>query len=188
MFGKLFKQKDEKKYQKLFARRLYSCALAKTRDEGFYAHCGVPDSFDGRFDLLLLQIFLILRGCKNRDDYDQLSQDLFDEIFKDMDQVLRERGIGDMGIPKHMRRMMKAFNGRMHAYQIATDPQSLEGVSLLEAIAPDDLRGMLRRNLFGTVEDPAQEHIDLMERYVLDNINEIAISDDGSVTFAEIKV
>ncbi len=124
MFNKLFKQKNEE------ARDLYACALISTRKELFYSKYGVADSFDGRFDLLLLHIFIILRRAMGRDDYQKLSQAIFDIMFKDVDQTLRERGIGDVGIPKHMKKMMLAFNGRMHAYQDA-----LESGDLKEAVA-----------------------------------------------------
>ncbi len=124
MFNKLFKQKNG------LAKDLYASALTNARKEIFYHKYCIPDTFDGRFDLLLLHIFIILNRAMGRDDYRQLSQDIFDVMFKDMDQTLRERGIGDVGIPKHMKKMMKAFNGRMHAYQDA-----LEFDGLKEAIA-----------------------------------------------------
>ncbi len=129
MFNKLFKQKNT------IATDLYANALANTRKEIFYSKHKVPDSFDGRFDLLLLHIFIILRRIKGQGNYDELSQDLFDVMFKDMDQTLREMGIGDVGIPKHMKKMMLAFNGRMHAYEDAIS-------------SPEKLKEVVARNLY----------------------------------------
>lgn len=186
MFGKLLKQKDTQKNSKAVANRLYACALSNTRKEEFYTKAGIPDTFDGRFDLLLLNIFLILRGYMGQAEYESVSQGLFDEVFKDMDQVLREMGIGDMGIPKHQRRMMKAFNGRMHAYQLAIDPDSLNDLDLQD-IKPADLNQALRRNLYGTVENISDLCVAMMEKFVRDNLDGISITHEGDVIFCELK-
>lgn len=181
MFGKLFQRKDTQ----LFSRGLYASALSMTRKPEFYTLGGVPDTFDGRFDLLLLNIFLILRKAMTLDEYEQTSQNLFDEVFRDMDQVLREMGVGDMGIPKHMRRMMKAFNGRMHAYQVAIDPDSVSNLDL-EGLQISDLREALRRNLFGTCDNITDEHLNRMESFVRDNLDKLQINSDGSIEFMNL--
>lgn len=180
MFGKMLKRKDTQ----FFSKNLYSSALGMTRRPDFYTKGGVPDTFDGRFELLLLHVFLILNKLMKREDYDETSQDLFDQVFKDMDQVLRERGIGDMGIPKHMRRMMLAFNGRMHAYQLAISPESLKNIDIGE-IQATDLKETLKRNLFGTCEQINESSLDYMEQYVLSNIDSIGIDDQGIVSYRD---
>lgn len=132
------------------ARAVYAATLAHTREPVFYEDYGVPDSFDGRFDLLVLHVFLILQRVLEEDRAlaEVFNQALFDATFADMDQTLREMGIGDMGVPKHMRKMMRAFNGRMHAYSAA-----LEQGALGDA---------LRKNLYGTV-DVGDEVLEKME-------------------------
>ncbi len=151
MFG-LFKKKNP--YEQA-VHNVYAEALEHTRDTTFYTEFGVPDTFDGRFDLLLLHIFLILNRMLRENEVaaESFNQALFDETFKDMDQTLREMGIGDMGVPKHMRKMMKAFNGRMHSYQFA--------------IKENTLSFALKNNLYGTVEDVAPDTILKMEQKVL---------------------
>ncbi len=119
------------------ALALYKLALAQTRNAGFYLHGGVPDTFDGRFDLLMLLTHPLFRLLAKDA---RLSQSLYDTMFLNLEQSLRQMGAGDLGVPKHMRRMMKAYNGRMDAYEKARiGEQSWE-----EAIA---------RNLFGTVPE-----------------------------------
>ena len=172
MFGMLFKQKStaQKRYAQI-AESLYSCALENTRKEVFYTKYGVPDSFDGRFDLLLLHVFLILHRLMPHAEYEVVSQALFDVMFKDMDQTLREIGIGDVGIPKHMKRMMKAFNGRMHNYQMAIAPETLDGQEL-EGLQTTSLEEALARNLYALQdgEDKAhKEFIDKMCSFVRQN-------------------
>ncbi len=136
------------------AKAVYAQLLEKTRAEVFYEDYGVPDTFDGRFDMLLLHVFLVVDRMKNegRESRD-FNQALFDAMFADMDQTLRERGIGDMGVPKHQRRMMKAFNGRMHAYSAAAGNDKL----MTEA---------LMRNLYGTAIGAKVEQIESMTQYV----------------------
>ncbi len=145
MFGKLLKQKNN---NKVIAKDLYSCALKNTRKEIFYTKYGVPDSFEGRFDLLVLHIFLIINRIMNQKGGKELSQAIFDVTFQDMDQTLREMGVGDVSVPKYMKRMMKAFNGRMHIYQMAVDPTALEGIDL-ENLQVTNLKEALARNIYG---------------------------------------
>tara|TARA_R110002072_G_scaffold177765_2_gene333796 strand:- start:140 stop:724 length:585 start_codon:yes stop_codon:yes gene_type:complete len=173
MFGMLFKQKTNKtQSQHKVVNDLYVGALTHTRMADFYESFGVPDSFDGRFDLLLLHIFLILHPLQGQENYDDLSQALFDETFRNMDQTLREIGIGDVGIPKHMRRMMKAFNGRMHAYQMAIAPESLQGHDI-EGLVPTTLDQALRRNLYGTISQDEgfdNAHLEKMMAFIHSNL------------------
>jgi cytochrome b pre-mRNA-processing protein 3 len=145
------------------AERVYADILQRVRQPAFYSTYGVPDSFDGRFDLLLLHLFIVVnRLAREGQAAQEFNQALFDVTFADMDQTLRERGIGDMGVPKHQRRMMKAFNGRMHAYD--------------EALAQGDgaLSIALRRNLYGTLEDSEVPDIKKIMRYMKQNMAQAA--------------
>lgn len=102
------------------AAGLYQAALAQSRNPAFYDALGVADTMDGRFDLLCLHVFLLIdRLDRFSTEGRKLGQALFDAMFKRMDLDLREMGIGDLGVPKHMQKMMKAFNGRRHVYYTA---------------------------------------------------------------------
>ncbi len=173
MFGLLFKQKNTTdKNEQEIATVLYQAALSASREEVFFKHYAVPDTFDGRFDLLLLHLFLILHPLTKGEDYESLSQSVFDTTFRNMDQTLREMGIGDMGIPKHMKRMMKAFNGRMHSYQEALFPGESEHV---EGVVPSSVSEVLKRNLYGTLDDDKTLDaavLDRMEKYIRMNIGQ----------------
>ena len=102
--------------------------------------------------MLLLHIYLVLQVMidEGHEDAEAFNQALFDETFRDMDQTLREMGIGDMGIPKHMRKMMRAFNGRMHAYSAG--------------MKDGDFKGALAKNLYGTVQKPEPLALEMMEK------------------------
>ncbi len=164
MFNRLFRKKNDNR-----AKSLYASALKNIRNEAFFTKYKIEDSFEGRFDLLLIHIFIILQRYMPFDDYNELSQDLFDVMFKDMEQSLREIGVGDVGIPKHMKRMMVAFNGRMHAYH--------------QAINKDDsfyeLKEVVSRNLYGKnlsdddLDKDALNYICCFIEYNLNNYNDI---------------
>lgn len=98
----------------------YTNIMAKARQPAHYGSGGVPDSFDGRFDYLSVLVHLVLRRLRSegvaRDD---IGQALFDVFFRDMDQAMREAGIGDMGVGKKIRKMAQAYYGRAAAYDTA---------------------------------------------------------------------
>lgn len=156
MFGLLRRQKPYEQE----AHRIYAAVLDHIRMPEFYTSGAVPDSFDGRFDLMVLHLFLVLEALRrsNEAQADILAQAIFDTAFSDMDQVLREQGAGDMSVPKHMRRMMKGFNGRVHAYSDALEQ------------GPEALELVLARNLYGTIEDVSPDVLQAMAAYVRANI------------------
>ena len=141
------------------AALLYASLITHARNPVFYTELGVPDQFIGRFDLLLLHVFMIMHRLNELGEEGRaLSQALFDATFANMDQGLRELGIGDMGIPKRMKKMMKAFNGRVNAYEAALVDDS-------------SLAAAIRRNLYGTVPDIGDAQVSRMVRYVRSNLD-----------------
>lgn len=101
----------------LTANALYNVLVGQSRKPGFYVAGGVADTLDGRFDMIVLHAFLVMRRLRDGGmPGEALSQALFDEMFADMDRSLREMGVGDMGIGKRVRAMGKAFMGRVKAY------------------------------------------------------------------------
>src|SRR5581483_7180724 len=121
------------------AALLYRSVVEQARRPEFYAAFGVPDTVDGRFDMIALHMFLVLHRLKAADP--DLGQALFDTMFADMDRSLREMGAGDLGVGRRVRAMAEALSGRIAAYDA--------GLSADDAA----LAGALRRNLYGTVPD-----------------------------------
>ena len=140
----------------------------------------MPDSVDGRFDMVLLHSFIVMRRLGREDrPARRLSQALYDVMFVDMDRAVREMGIGDLSVKKHVRRMMKAFNGRVDAYESGLADR-------------EKMHDALRRNLYGTVKDeiPA-DVLDGMAGYVMSSIGnidsmELARLMDGQVIWADL--
>jgi cytochrome b pre-mRNA-processing protein 3 len=136
------------------ARPLYEGVVAQARQPGFYRDCGVPDSVDGRFELIALHIFLVLRRLKaDTGDGGELGQALIDVMFQDMDQSLRELGASDLGVGPRVKRMAQGLYGRIAAYEAGLSGPMAE------------LEAALRRNLFGTVT-PEPEQVRAMAAYL----------------------
>lgn len=116
----------------------YGRIVERARQPLFYAGWGVPDTLDGRFELLALHAFLVLNRLKrDHDATADFAQALFDAMFADLDRALREMGVGDLGVGRRVREMAAGFYGRIAAYE-----KGLADAPALEAA--------LRRNLYGT--------------------------------------
>jgi len=126
---------------------LFEGALAQSRNRVLYSEWGVPDTFDGRFDAMLLHLWPVFRDLKD----DRAAQDLYDLTFKRMELALRETGTGDLAVGKNVRAMMKAFYGRLTTYNAAHSDA--------------DWKAALRRNLYGTVQDESFAVPDAMVDY-----------------------
>jgi cytochrome b pre-mRNA-processing protein 3 len=123
------------------AERAYQRVVEHARQPIFFTEFGVPDTLDGRFELICLHAFLYLHRLKSeRPQAAAISQAFFDAMFADMDRGLREMGTGDLSVGRHVKRMARGFYGRIRAYEDGLKHDY--DATLSEA---------LRRNLFGTV-------------------------------------
>jgi cytochrome b pre-mRNA-processing protein 3 len=98
---------------------LYGAIVAQARSPVFYASYGVPDTVPGRFDLIVLHLVLVLYRLDRTPAGRRAGQALFDAFCRDLDDNLREMGVGDLAVPKEMRRFAGAFYGRQAAYVAA---------------------------------------------------------------------
>ena len=121
--------------RKEFAARLEAQLVARARDPHFFRALKVPDTVDGRFDLLALHGWLVLERLKAA-GMDAAAQALTDSLFIGFDEALREQGTGDMGMGRRMKAIASAFFGRLAAYGRAKD-----ATSLAEALARNIWRG-----------------------------------------------
>lgn len=104
-------------------RPLYDLIVAQGRDPAWYRDGGVPDTLDGRFDMVAAILSLVLLRLESEGDSARRESVLLTEIFiDDMDASLRQIGIGDFVVGKHVGRMMSALGGRLGAFRSAGDP------------------------------------------------------------------
>jgi cytochrome b pre-mRNA-processing protein 3 len=94
---------------------LYGMIVAQARSPSFYRDLAVPDTVNGRFDMIVLHLALVMWRLTGT-GHEPLAQGLFDTFCRDMDGNLREMGISDLKVPKEMKRMGEAFYGRIKAY------------------------------------------------------------------------
>ena len=108
------------KYQKKnLIDSFYQKIINVSRNKVFYSKLNIPDTLDGRFDLLsLFSIILIFSLSKSGKKGIELSQILFDKIFLDLDLSLRELGAGDAGVHIKIKNMISSYMGRQKAYCI----------------------------------------------------------------------
>jgi len=121
-------------------RRLYEALARQARLPFFYADLGVPDSIDGRFDMLCLHAHALFNRLRGRGEQaDQLGQATYDAMFAGLDAALREMGVADLGVGRRIKVMTHALNGRIQAYDEA-----------LTSAGADELLAAVRRNVYGT--------------------------------------
>ena len=119
---------------------LYTASVRAARVPYFFGNLGVPDTLDGRFDMVGLFVFLVVNRLHAASaEGKKLAQAVFDAMFLDMDINLREIGISDMRIGKSVKDMWTAFNGRSVAYAAALASDDPE--ALASAIARNVWRG-----------------------------------------------
>jgi cytochrome b pre-mRNA-processing protein 3 len=122
---------------------IYGTIVTQAREPSFYRDFGVPDTVNGRFDLLLLHLWTVLRRFRSAHDGATLSQALFDRFCEDMDANLREMGVGDLTVPKRMQAFGEAFYGRVAAYDAAL---TAGGESPAQALCKNVLNGQGMEN------------------------------------------
>jgi cytochrome b pre-mRNA-processing protein 3 len=143
--------------------------VAQARLPVFYQLYGVPDTVDGRFELILLHLYLFLRHS-DRDPGDrELGQQVFDLFCRDMDRNLREMGISDLKVPKEMQRIGEAFYGRAKAYEAAVATGDIDAVA--KAIS---------RNVYGA-EGAEPEAAARLGAYMMKTLAELSRQDRASI-------
>lgn len=148
---------------KLFARkpdtasveRLYGQIMAAARrPELFLDRYAVADTLEGRFDLVVLHVFAVVRRLAAMPaPAPALAQGLSDHLFLSFDRALREMGVGDLAVPKRIQKLGSDYNGRRQAYEAA-----------LAAGGEDALAEALARNVYGSSD---RERARRLARYML---------------------
>jgi len=177
---------------------LYGAIVAQARSPAFYADYGVPDTVEGRFDLIVLHLVLLLRRLGRQEEVGRglgqallgqallgqallgqallgqalLGQELFDRFCRDLDANLREMGVGDLAVPKRMQAFAEAFYGRQAAYLAA-----------LEAADQRVFEKALARNIFAAGDDAGSAQL---ARYGRAAVTGLDAQDNGALMRGEV--
>ena len=156
------------------ADRAYGAIVGQARLPEFFSALGVPDTLDGRFELICLHGFLFLRRMKGESPpASAFGQQIVDTMFADFDRSLREIGTGDLSVGRQVKRMAEAFYGRIRAYE--------------DGLAGDDqaLGAALQRNDYGTAS-ASLEQLARMAAYLRREADGLAAQPMSSLLAGEI--
>jgi len=156
------------------ANAYYEAAQAQARQAVFYETYCVPDTPYGRFDMIVLHCYLLVRRL-NEAGEPKVAQKVFDKMFKTLDLAMREMGIGDLSVPKKMKKFMKDFNGRATRYE-----------SALKSDDKQELIDAVRRNIYGTADDVSDANLEKMADYIKTN-SDLSIEGPDFVSLQEKK-
>ena len=148
----------------LIVTEIYQNIIERSRSKFFYLKLGIYDDIESRFDLIILHSFFIFYYFKNLSSKkSEYSQILFDTMFNDFDNNLREMGFGDIAVNKKMKVFVTAFYGRISQYSIGMDKgnQNQDFVNLDNAIKNNIYKGR-------TID---KNNIEYFRNYMLNNIN-----------------
>lgn len=176
----LFKKQNEHRYNsaKDAAYNLYMLSTRWARSELLYTKYQVPDTLEGRFDLLVLHVSLILDRLEITHDKKRakdVGQRLFEIFIQNMDQSLREKGVGDMGVPRRMRAMLEGFNGRHSRYRLIFT--KWHECKFDEAMG--ELKTALSKNIYYKAEAECEPHLTWLTSYTEAMLGTLADKDDG---------
>ena len=137
--------------------RLYRDLVKQARTPLFYRELGVPDTPEGRFEMVGLHAALVARRLRSAGAPGRaLAQELFDLMFADVDESLRHIGVGDLSVGKHVKRLAGNFHARLLALDAA-----------LEAEPRAPLAAMLRTNVYHGGRAPSPHQLDGLVSYLL---------------------
>ena len=151
---------------KILIENIYTNIVKTSRNKNFFLTFKVEDTVEGRFDIIILHSFIVFQfflyiGQKKSD----LSQMLFDHMFADFDNNLREMGFGDIAVNKRMKQFIKAFYGRISNYSKSqSEFEKLNDYTMLNRT--------ILRNIYKD-KNPGNESINYWKEYIVDNIKYI---------------
>ena len=155
---------------------IYGAIVAQSRQSSFFRELGVEDSFEGRFEMLVLHVYMVLNRLKREGQAgDDAGQALFDTFFADLDTSMRELGVGDLSIGKKVKALASAFYGRVGIYDEAVRGYDRDG-----------LADALVRNVYADDEASAGQ-AGILAAYVFDSLETLGYVGFGDLVRGELK-
>jgi cytochrome b pre-mRNA-processing protein 3 len=122
------------------AARLYAACVEAARAPALYREYGVPDTLQGRFEMVALHLFPLLHRLMHQPGDDpELARLVSESFVTDMDAAFREMGVGDVTVPKRMKTLYASFAGRISGYTKALgERDSALAGAIARNVFPDD--------------------------------------------------
>jgi len=112
------------------AEKIYDAIVAQSRNPAFYIRCSVPDTLSGRFDMLVIHMFVVLQILKLGGREGQLlAQEIVEAFIREMDTMVRDLGVSDRNVPKEVRKIAQLFYGQLLAYSTALQRNDAKGLA-----------------------------------------------------------
>ena len=157
-------RRHARRAERAAAHRLYCDLVARARAERFYRELGVPDTPEGRFEIVGLHAALVMRRLKSEGVRGRsLGQALFDLMFDDMDASLRELGVGDLGVGRQVKRLAGQFYARLAALE------RVLGTAEAGLLAP-----LLRANVWQGGPPPSAGQVGALADYLIASERQLA--------------
>jgi cytochrome b pre-mRNA-processing protein 3 len=162
LLARLFRSKPDPREA---LRPLWHRVVEVSREAEWYADCGVADTVPGRFDMITAVLALVLLRLEHDGDRGTESALLTELFVEDMDGQLRESGVGDIVVGKHIGKLMASLGGRIGAYRdalagndnLALEETARRNVTLNDGAAPEALARRLRALADELAQAPAAE-------------------------------
>jgi cytochrome b pre-mRNA-processing protein 3 len=112
------------------AGEIYGAIVAQARRPAFYAELGVPDTPSGRYEMVVIHLFVVLERLRAAaGPASPLPRLLVEAFISDMDDSLREMGTGDLTVPKKVRRAATGLYERSMAYKAALEHGDMDALT-----------------------------------------------------------
>ena len=153
-----FRPDPAERARREIAERVYRDLVKQARTPLFYRDLGVPDTPEGRFEMVGLHVALVVRRLRFTGEPGRaLAQELFDLLFADVDEGLRHIGIGELSVGKHVKRLAGYFYARLRALDDA-----------LDAAPGAPLAPTLRTNVYhGALTPPSESQLAALASYLV---------------------
>ncbi|RMD88065.1 MAG: ubiquinol-cytochrome C chaperone [Alphaproteobacteria bacterium] len=170
----LFERLRARRQSRRAAFELYAELVRAARRPVFYERYAVADTLDGRFDLIALHLWLLLDRLAAHGQGKVLQRALQEVFFADLDRSLRELGVGDLSVGKRVKRMARAFYGRVKAYEAPAQERDRD--ALAAALARNLWRGM----------PPAENVQRALAEHVFEQAAYLARQDDAALESGKV--
>lgn len=143
------------------ATKLYDAIVTQSRNPVFYTRCAVPDTIAGRFDMLVIHMFIVLQVLRGDKEGEALGQEVLEAFVREMDSMVRDIGVKDRNVPSEVRRLAGMFYSQILAYLTPVEARQIN-------VLADEIRKSFRTEAGDS--GVAADHLAL---YVFDSIKAI---------------
>ncbi len=124
----MFRWFAERSARREAAEKIYDSIVAQSRNPVFYVRCGVPDTLSGRFDMLVIHMFIVMQNLKlGASEGKLLGKEIIEAFVREMDSMVRDLGIADIYVAQEVRKIADLFYRQLVVYTNAVEQKNNDG-------------------------------------------------------------